>query len=44
MAVSVFLDTSVLVAGFVDFGAPSGPAQDILAGVAGGRSEGNRDR
>jgi predicted nucleic acid-binding protein len=31
---SVFLDTSVLLAGLVDFGPPSGPAQSILHAVA----------
>jgi predicted nucleic acid-binding protein len=30
----VFLDTSVLVAGLVDFGPPSAPAQQIMLGVA----------
>ena len=40
MAVGVFLDTSVLVAGLVDFGAQSAPAQQILAGVADGRIPG----
>lgn len=34
MAVSVFLDTSVLVAGLVDFGPQSAPAQSLLHGVA----------
>lgn len=34
MAVSVFLDTSVLVAGLIDFGPQSAPAQSLLAAVA----------
>lgn len=34
MAVNVFLDTSVLVAGMIDLGPQSGPAQSILHGVA----------
>jgi predicted nucleic acid-binding protein len=34
MAVSVFLDTSVLVAGLVDFGPQSAPAQSLLHAVA----------
>jgi predicted nucleic acid-binding protein len=34
MAVSVFLDTSVLLAGLVDFGPQSAPAQSILHAVA----------
>ena len=34
MAVSVFLDTSVLLAGLVDLGPQSAPAQSILHGVA----------
>ena len=34
MAVNVFLDTSVLLAGLVDFGPQSAPAQSILHGVA----------
>ena len=34
MAVKVFLDTSVLVAGLVDFGPQSAPAQQILHAVA----------
>ncbi len=34
MAVSVFLDTSVLVAGLVDFGPQSAPAQSLLHLVA----------
>jgi predicted nucleic acid-binding protein len=34
MAVAVFLDTSVLLAGLVDFGPQSAPAQSILHGVA----------
>lgn len=37
MAVAVFLDTSVLVAGLVDFGPQSAPAQQILGHVADGR-------
>ena len=39
MAVSVFLDTSVLLAGLVDFGPQSGPAQRVLHGVAEKRFE-----
>jgi predicted nucleic acid-binding protein len=34
MAVSVFLDTSVLIAGLVDFGPQSAPAQSLLHAVA----------
>ena len=34
MAVNVFLDTSVLLAGLIDLGPQSGPAQSILHGVA----------
>jgi predicted nucleic acid-binding protein len=34
VAVSVFLDTSVLVAGLIDFGPASAPAQSILHAVA----------
>lgn len=34
MALSVFLDTSVLLAGLVDFGPQSAPAQSIMHGVA----------
>ncbi len=34
MAVSVFLDTSVLLAGMVDFGPQSAPAQSLLHAVA----------
>ena len=34
MAVNVFLDTSVLLAGLVDLGPQSAPAQSILHGVA----------
>jgi predicted nucleic acid-binding protein len=34
MAVSTFLDTSVLLAGLVDFGPQSAPAQSILHAVA----------
>lgn len=34
MAVTVFLDTSVLLAGLVDFGPQSAPAQKLLHGVA----------
>ena len=36
MAVSVFLDTSVLLAGLVDFGPQSGPSQQVLHAVAEG--------
>jgi predicted nucleic acid-binding protein len=34
VAVSVFLDTSVLLAGMIDFGPQSAPAQSLLHGVA----------
>ena len=34
MAVSTFLDTSVLVAGLIDFGPQSAPAQSLLHAVA----------
>ena len=34
MALSIFLDTSVLLAGLVDFGPQSAPAQSILHAVA----------
>jgi predicted nucleic acid-binding protein len=34
MALSVFLDTSVLLAGLIDFGPQSAPAQSILHAVA----------
>jgi len=34
MAVSVFLDTSVLLAGLIDFGPQSAPAQSLLYAVA----------
>jgi predicted nucleic acid-binding protein len=34
VAVNVFLDSSVLVGGLIDFGAQSGPAQSILHAVA----------
>lgn len=34
MAVTVFLDTSVLLAGLVDFGPQSAPAQEVLHAVA----------
>lgn len=34
MAVAVFLDTSVLLAGLIDFGPQSAPAQKLLHGVA----------
>ena len=34
MAVGVFLDSSVLIAGLIDFGAQSAPAQSILHTVA----------
>ncbi len=37
---SVFLDTSVLLAGLVDFGPQSAPAQSILQAVAEGRLTG----
>lgn len=36
---SVFLDTSVLLAGLVDFGPQSGPAQSVLLEVSEGRVE-----
>ena len=34
MAVTTFLDTSVLLAGMIDFGPQSGPAQSIMHAVA----------
>jgi predicted nucleic acid-binding protein len=34
MAVSIFLDTSVLLAGLIDFGPQSAPAQSLLHAVA----------
>ena len=34
MALSVFLDTSVLLAGLIDFGPQSAPAQSLLSAVA----------
>ena len=34
MAVTVFLDTSVLLAGLIDFGSQSAPAQSVLHAVA----------
>ena len=34
MAVMAFLDTSVLVAGLIDFGPQSAPAQSVMHGVA----------
>lgn len=37
---SVFLDTSVLLAGLVDFGPQSAPAQSVMHGVAEQRIEG----
>lgn len=37
---SIFLDTSVLLAGLVDFGAQSGPAQQVMHAVAEGRVTG----
>jgi predicted nucleic acid-binding protein len=37
VAVNVFLDTSVLVAGLIDFGPQSAPAQMLLHAVAEGR-------
>jgi len=37
VAVSVFLDTSVLLAGLIDFGPQSAPAQSLLHAVAEGR-------
>jgi len=40
LAVSVFLDTSVLVAGLVDFGPQSAPAQKVLHAVAEQRLKG----
>jgi predicted nucleic acid-binding protein len=39
VAVKVFLDTSVLLAGLVDFGPQSGPAQQVMHGVAEKRFE-----
>lgn len=38
MAVGPFLDTSVLLAGLVDFGPQSAPAQELLHAVAEGRT------
>jgi len=38
MAVGPFLDTSVLLAGLVDFGPQSAPAQEVLHAVAEGRT------
>ena len=40
MAVSVFLDTSVLLAGLVDFGPQSAPAQSLMHAVAEKRLDG----
>lgn len=40
MAVSVFLDTSVLLAGLIDFGPQSAPAQSLMHGVAEKKVEG----
>ena len=37
MAVGVFLDTSVLLAGLIDFGPQSAPAQSLMHAVAEGR-------
>jgi len=37
VAVSIFLDTSVLLAGLIDFGPQSAPAQSLLHAVAEGR-------
>ena len=37
MAVAVFLDTSVLLAGLIDFGPQSAPAQSLMHAVAEGR-------
>ena len=34
MAVSVFFDTSVLLAGLIDFGPQSGPAQSLMHAIA----------
>jgi predicted nucleic acid-binding protein len=34
VAVSVFLDTSVLLAGLIDFGPQSGPAQTVMHAIA----------
>ena len=34
MALNVFLDTSVLLAGLIDLGPQSAPAQSVLHGVA----------
>lgn len=34
MALTTFLDTSVLVAGLIDFGPPSSPAQSVMHAVA----------
>ena len=37
MAVSVFLDTSVLLAGLIDFGPQSAPAQSLMHAITEGR-------
>ena len=34
MALTIFLDTSVLLAGLVDFGPQSAPSQSLMHGVA----------
>ena len=39
MAVAAFLDTSVLLAGLVDFGPQSAPAQEVLHAVAEGKAK-----
>ena len=38
MAVGPFLDTSVLLAGLVDFGPQSAPAQELLHAIAEGKT------
>ena len=40
MAVAVFLDTSVLLAGLIDFGPQSAPAQSLMHAIAEGRVTG----
>ena len=37
MVTGVFLDTSILLAGLIELGPASGPAQELMAAVAGGR-------
>jgi predicted nucleic acid-binding protein len=40
MAIGPFLDTSVLLAGLIDFGPQSAPAQEVLHAVAEGKAAG----